>query len=295
MHRLRRALASQTGPLLRVLLLGIGALSADAGGRDTELLSRLFMNERCAAVEIRPGILRPDWSVVTRPAAREALLGRDRARIGLAETWNHALEPTQDLVWRMVLELFARSGRPPHMHEIREATGLPPEHLRTLVAELRAHDLLGTNASADVILYAYPFTGEPTKHRVLLRGRKLHAVCAIDALGIAGMFRTDVVIESSCRACGSGIEIATAQSGKVLSHLRPVNAVVWYDLAYGGCAAASCCQSIAFFCSEADLLRWLCPRSPQPTGFQLTVDEALEVSRALFEPVLAVRTAPYTE
>jgi len=27
--------------------------------------------------EIRPGIRRPDWSAVTRPAAREALLARD--------------------------------------------------------------------------------------------------------------------------------------------------------------------------------------------------------------------------
>ena len=253
------------------------------------------MNERCATVEIRPGVVRPDWSVVTCPPAREALLGRDRARIGLAETWNHALDPAQDLVWRTVLELFARSGRPPHLHEIREATGLPPENLRTLVAGLQAHDLLGTNASADVILYAYPFTGERTEHRVQLGGRELYAVCAIDALGIAGMFRTDVFIESSCRACGSGIEIVTAQNGKVLSHVRPVNAVVWYDLAYSGCAAASCCRSIAFFCSEADLLGWLCAQSPQPQGYQLTVDEALEVGRALFEPVLGVRTAPYTE
>jgi hypothetical protein len=70
------------------------------------------------AAEIRPGIHRPDLSVVTRPAAREALLGRDRSRFGLADKWNQPLEPTQDRVWRTVLELFARSGRPPGLHEI---------------------------------------------------------------------------------------------------------------------------------------------------------------------------------
>jgi DNA-binding IclR family transcriptional regulator len=67
-----------------------------------------------------------------------------------------------------VIELFARSGRSPRLHEIGEETGLPPENLRTLVAQLQAHDLLGMNPSADSVLYAYPFTGERTEHRVQL-------------------------------------------------------------------------------------------------------------------------------
>jgi hypothetical protein len=107
--------------------------------------------------------------------------------------------------------------------------------------------------AAGAIAYAYPFTGQETVHRVQLRSRQLYAVCAIDALGIAGMLRTDAVIESSCRACGNRIEIATAQAGKSLSRARPGDAVVWYDLAYSGRAAASCCPAIAFFCSDAGL------------------------------------------
>ena len=241
--------------------------------------------------EIRPGVHRPDWSVLTRSEAREAILGRDRSRFGLVEKWNQALKPAQDRVWRTVLELFARSGRPPGLREITEETGLSIENIRALVTELQAHDLLGSDASADVVLYAYPFTGEQTEHRVQLRGRWLHAVCAVDALGIGGMFRTDVVIESSCRACGSRIEIGTAQGGKFLSHARPGGAVVWYDLAYSGRAAASCCPSIAFFCSDAQLHQWLSAQSSKRPGYTLTLDEALEVGRALFEPVLAAAMA----
>src|SRR5215472_4867220 len=146
---------------------------------------------------------------------------------------------------------FRRSGKPPHLYEISEETGLSIENSRTFIGELEAHDLLGSGPSADVVRYAYPFTGDQTEHRVRVRGRKLHAVCAIDALGIAAMFGTDVVIESSCRVCGASIEIGTAQDGKSLSYAQPVNAVVWYDLAYSGCAAASCCRSIAFFYSAA--------------------------------------------
>src|SRR5260370_3325462 len=175
----------------------------------------------CMTVEIRPAISRPDWSVVTGPGEREARLGRDGARSGLAEKWRQALEPAQDRVWRTVLELFARSGRPPHLHEIGKETGLSLANIRTLVSELQTHDLLGSDKSADVILYAYPFTGEQTEHRAQLRGRKLQAVCAIDALGIAGMFRTDVVIESSCRARGSRVEIGTAQGRNYLSSAPP--------------------------------------------------------------------------
>jgi alkylmercury lyase len=239
------------------------------------------------AAEIRLGIHRPDLSVVTRPRARDAILGRDRSRFTLVEKWNQPLEPAQDRVWRTVIKLFARSGRPPHLHQIAIETGLSEENIRVLVSELQTFDLMGSDASADVILYAYPFTGEQTEHRVQLRGHWLHAVCAIDALGTAGMFRTDALIQSSCRACGSRIEIRTSQGGKSLSYARPVDAIVWYDLAYSGRAAASSCPAIAFFCSGAELQQWLRAQRPQRAGSRLTLEEALEVGRALFEPVLA--------
>lgn len=184
--------------------------------------------------EIRRGIHRPDWSIVTRPAARNALVGRNRTRCGLVDKWNQTLEPEQDRVWRTVLELFAVLGRPPLLSEIGKETTISVENLRVLVSKLQAHDLLGIDEAAGTIAYAYPFTGQETEHHVQLHGRKLYAVCAIDALGIAGMLRTDAVIESSCRACGSRIEIATAQAGKSLSRARPGDAVVWYDLAYSG-------------------------------------------------------------
>lgn len=244
------------------------------------------------AAEIRPGVHRPDWSVVTRPAAREALRARDRSRSSVVEKWNQTVEPEEDRVWRTALELFAVLGRPPHLQEIANETGYFVENLRSLVAKLQAHDLLGIDNAAGAIAYAYPFTGQETEHRVRLRGRQLRAVCAVDALGVAAMFRTDVVIKSSCRACGGDIEVGTAKCGKSLSHARPVDAVVWYDLVYSGCAAASCCRSIAFFCSNAELQQWLPAQSQQPMGYRLTLDEALEVGRALFEPVLAVAPDP---
>jgi len=116
---------------------------------------------------------------------------------------------------------------------------------------------------------------------------KLNALFAIDALGVGGMFRADTTIESSCRRCGTSIEIGTSQSGQALSYARPASAVVWYDLAYSQAAATSCCLSISFFCSDEHLQQWLAGQTTRRAGYRLAIDEALEVGRALFEPILA--------
>jgi hypothetical protein len=232
--------------------------------------------------EIRPGVYRPDWSVVTKPAARSALI-----RSGLAEKWGLRLLPKEDLAWRTVLEAFANSGRPPSVLKIAEKIGVSDGEARTLLIDLRAHDLLGLDESATKITYAYPFANTPTEHRVELDGRCLYGVCAIDALGVAGMLRNDTRIESACRACRGRIEIGTTRNGKALGRYHPAEAVVWYDLAYTQAAATSCCTVIAFFCSDPHLDEWLLAQNPKRTGYRLTFDEGLEVGRALFEPVLA--------
>jgi alkylmercury lyase len=244
-------------------------------------------SESRMAAEIRPGVHRPDWSVVTKPAAREALIGRDRARAGPSEKWIGTLPPPADLAWRSVLELFGRFGRPPNLMEISKESGLALEQTQALVSDLQAHDLLGVGDLTGAIDYAYPFTKRTTEHRVELQGRKLNALCAIDALGVGGMFRADVTIESSCRYCGTSIGIGTSQSGRAVSYARPAAAVVWYDLAYSQAAATSCCPSIGFFCCDEHLQQWLAEQTTRRAGYRLAIDEALEVARALFEPIFA--------
>jgi hypothetical protein len=245
--------------------------------------------EGSMTTEIRPGVQRPDWSVVTKPAARAALLARDHARGSLSEKWKLALSASQDLTWRKVLALFGKLGRPPGLTEIAGETGLPPDQVHTLLAELQAHDLLGMDRVTGEIIYAYPFTRQAVEHRVILHNRALYALCAIDVLGVGGMFRTDVTFASSCRFCQTPIEIATGRAGQVIGNARPGDTVVWYDLAYDQTAATSCCPSIGFFCSDDHLQQWLASKSPPRIGFRLTLAEAMEVGRAIFEPVLAAQ------
>lgn len=40
----------------------------------------------------------------------------------------------------------------------------------------------------------YPFTESVTGHRVELNKHTLHALCAIDALGVADMYETDIFL-----------------------------------------------------------------------------------------------------
>ena len=186
-----------------------------------------------------------------------------------------------------MIELFGRLGRPPSLAEIGGGTGLSADQVRAHLKELQVHDLLGMDRVTGEIAYVYPFTRLATEHHITLHGHALHALCAIDALGIGGMFQTDIAITSSCRFCRTPINIATANAGRAINTVTPDDTVVWYDPAYAETAATSCCPSIGFFCTDGHLQQWLAARNPPRTGCRLTPAEAMEVGRAIFEPVLA--------
>jgi hypothetical protein len=240
-------------------------------------------------VEIRPGVFRPDWSAVTKTAARQALNGRMTARAGLLDRWSHRLEAVEDLVWRTILRLYAHHGHAPQLGDVAAETGIAADRVATLFRKLQSLDLIGLDQASGQIRLAYPFTESATGHRVVLNGHTFHALCAIDALGVANMYGADITISSPYRHCGETIHVGTMAAGQALHSVSPVSAVIWYDFAYDGSAVASCCPAIVFFCSNEQLQQWLNTQTPRRDGVRLTVDEALEVGRAIFGPVLVER------
>jgi hypothetical protein len=54
-----------------------------------------------------------------------------------------------------------------------------------------------------------------------------------------------------------------------------------------GCAADTLCTVITFFCSAAHLEAWRSANHPDAAGFRLSLDEAVQVGRAIFGPTLA--------
>src|SRR5512145_1150445 len=91
-------------------------------------------------VILRPGVRMPDWSAITRSAAREALTA-------LYEVldWDNKLggiSPGEDCVWRAAVDQFVESGAGPVLDRIMRATGLSRDELDAAVARLAQRDVL---------------------------------------------------------------------------------------------------------------------------------------------------------
>lgn len=258
--------------------------AADSPAQEQEAEQRL-------SCRLRPGVAFPDWSVITSASARATLVAM------LDAAWDrrawHGYSPSEDAVRRTILELYRELGRGPSLSEIAGRLQAAPEPISSLLDRLVARDLIVLEGGA--IKGAYPLTDRATEHRVRIDERTLHAMCAIDALGSGAMYRTDVGIESRCRWCRAPIEIETRARGQALQRVSPREAVVVARISYRGSAATSLCTGIAFACGAPDLSALRADPSPGGPTFALSIDEALEVGRALFGPVLAPATGDRAE
>lgn len=233
---------------------------------------------------VRPGVMFPDWSVVTSLAVRDALAamaGSDH----VLNRWS-GYDPATDRVRVALLQLYAEVGRAPAIGALAERAGLGEIAIQPLLEELRRRDLVVLDGNR--IVGAYPFTDLDTGHQVTLDGRVLNAMCAVDALGIGAMTDRDITIGSRCRHCGAPIRITTRDRGLGVAQVEPVTAIVWLSVLYeNGCAASSLCTATSFFCSDDHLAAWRQEHSADRPGFRLSTEEALEAGRALFGPSLA--------
>ena len=236
-------------------------------------------------ITVRPGVTTPDWSVVTSGTVREAL-GAIFETCDWEERWA-GLDEAQDRTRRAILEAYPRIGHAPSINELALSTGFAPDQVRELIAKLRARDMVVLDRDGTALAGAYPFIDRATEHRMKVGEIALHAMCAIDALGTGAMLGTDVVIESSCRSCGTPIRVETRDKGAGLAAHSPRSAVVWTGIQYADrCAADSLCTVMAFFCSDAHLKSWRDRQKPGANGFRLSLDEGLQMGRAIFMPLL---------
>ena len=111
-------------------------------------------------------------------------------------------------------------------------------------------------------------------------------MCAIDALGVGSMYRSDTRVDSSCLRCGAVIRVDVRQEGTTIESSSPVDAVVWSGLHYERCAADSLCRVLAFFCGDDHLEAWRSEQT-EAEGYRLSLEEALQVGQAIFGDLLA--------
>jgi hypothetical protein len=146
-------------------------------------------------------------------------------------------------------------------------------------AVLARQDLVHLGADGEISV-AYPFSGLPTRHRVMLGGEaEAWAMCAIDALGMAAMLGKAVEVRSRDPVTEELIEVSLTPQGE--QKWRPVEAVVLAGRTCEGPGYRSWCDVLNFFSSRTNAERYLAER-PELRGQSVTIPEAVAVGSAIF-------------
>lgn len=162
-------------------------------------------------IQIVPGVIFPNWSVVTSATVEQALTDIFEA-CGVERSWRD-LGADENGVRLAVMDEYGRTGTAPTPQRLAEVTGLSAVDVAAVLADLKRRDLVVLDEGGEAITGAYPFTERDTEHRVTLGDVTLNAMCAIDALGVGPMYSRDTEINSSCRQCGEPIHVQTRDGG----------------------------------------------------------------------------------
>jgi hypothetical protein len=147
------------------------------------------------------------------------------------------------------------------------------------LARLVARDLVQLDAGGSVAV-AYPFSAQPTRHRVRVGdGRCYWACCAIDALGIPYLMRERAVVEAREPDGGRQITVVVDPHAETL-RWDPPEATVVVAGSGDGCAAACACPHINLLRSRRAAERYLA--DPGVRGTILDVADAAAAGQTLF-------------
>jgi Alkylmercury lyase len=188
------------------------------------------------------------------------------------------------LVHQAILGAFARTGQAPSradLDEVASAAGVEPA---AALAELDRADLIVLDPHGE-FLAAYPFSAPPTPHRLTLgRGVGVHAMCAIDALGVSAMLGQPVTVTSAEPDTGRQV---TVQVDGDQATWEPPTALVLAAATDDCCApsAQRTCGYINFFTTDAAALAWA-GGHPELSWALLDQPKALATAIAEFGPLL---------
>jgi len=194
-------------------------------------------------------------------------------------------------VHHQVLLAFADSGHAPALPVLEAAVARYARTAAEVLADLHAGDFIQLD-EAGRVRAAYPFSAVPTPHVVRIDGGPLvHAMCAIDALGMAAMLGRGVIIESTDARTGQPIMVTVTKNGTAAAW-EPASTVV-----FKGCLASCAdgpalpsaqvsCGYVNFFATPASADAWAAAH-PEVTGEALGQAAALRLGQDIFGPLLA--------
>jgi hypothetical protein len=219
------------------------------------------------------------------PAVAAALAAAEIPPSKLGPARHARLTEAERELYFWILRRLATAGRPsnPVLLAAARRLGLDAEDaLKTLSREDLVHR--GTDGEITV---AYPFSGRPTAHLVRFPdGHEAHAMCAIDALGIAPMFGQRIEIESRDPVSGEEIRAGVTPDGA--AEWWPASAVVVAGaIPSQRDACCGCCPVLNFFASPVNAEHWL-TEHPEVRGNVISMSEAAAAGQAVFGDVLAL-------
>jgi len=186
----------------------------------------------------------------------------------------------------LILSQIAGTGTAPSLVQLRNELGCCSiEAIQDILSEMASQRLIYRKSGSDNILAAYPLSVAPTAHQVRLAdGRRVYAMCAVDAFGVAFLFRQDIAISSLCHHCQIGVEVKVV--GERISFASPASTVVWYTPEVACCIAAERqCPSINFFWCREHLEAWRCEQQ-EHLGQVFSLEQAFDRARVVFDPVM---------
>ena len=214
--------------------------------------------------------------------SRDLVRAAREAGLNFVSQSQDKLAPETRALHRRVLQAFLDTGAAPTvgwLHAQGTHLGFDPE---AALRELAEEDMVHLENGSVVV--AYPFSGVPANDSVQLEdGPLLHAMCAIDALGIPLMTGRDGVIYSTDPRTGQVIRIRRNGTDWEWS---PASTVVVAGFARAcSTAAEACCPHVAFYASTEGADAYL-GAHPELSGAVLDHAEALETADLAFGSLL---------
>lgn len=159
-------------------------------------------------------------------------------------------------VLRSIFRIILKNGKSPAVEELRLSLKRSEEQITHSLDELeKKGDLILRKKGTQEIVSIYPFSLEPTEHRIILEdGTRLFAMCAVDALGMPMMFNRNVKIVSRCKECQQEM-VFEIKNGKI-AYMSHQDATICSLKTQVYPAAETTCPLVNFFCSKKHADEW---------------------------------------
>lgn len=168
----------------------------------------------------------------------------------------YALTSREIEILKYIFQTILKFGRTPTTTEMRLALKKSHGNIIRILNELEKKDILLRKRGTQEIVSIYPLSLKPTEHQILLEnGKRLFAMCAVDALGMPIMFNRNIKVVSRCEKCKQEITIEI-KNEEITGFSHP-NIMIWSPGRQIAPAAENCCPSVDFFCCKKHLEEWI--------------------------------------